>query len=172
MGSLTIIQLGPVRHEVLDFLRSELPKRFDLDVKVLEGEVVPEDAYSPGREQYHSTRILERLPKLKEKDERVLAVIDVDLCVPGLNFVFGEADVNEGVCIISLTRLRQEYYGLASDERLFLERTLKEAIHEIGHTFGIGHCRNPRCVMHFSNSLADTDIKGPDFCPRCKVLLG
>ena len=75
------------------------------------------------------------------------------LFVPNLNYVFGEADIENGVCIISLSRLRQEFYDQKPDKVLFLRRTLKEAVHELGHTYGLGHCANPKCVMHFSNSL-------------------
>lgn len=171
MASLFIVQLGSVRKEIIVFLRSGVPERFDIDVTIAGAVPIPEGAYNPERGQYNSTRILEMLKEMKEDDERILGIIDVDLYVPGLNFNFGEADIEGGACIISLTRLRQEFYGLPGDERLLLERTLKEAIHEIGHTYGIGHCRDPRCVMHFSNSLADTDIKGPDFCHRCKGML-
>jgi len=70
-----------------------------------------------------------------------------------------------------LARLRQSYYGLKEDEDLFLKRTLKEAVHEIGHIFKLGHSSNPKCVMHFSNSLSDTDRKDCKFCNSCKRLL-
>jgi len=103
-----------------------------------------------------------------QREERVVGIADVDLYVPRLSFVFGEADVGSGTAIISLCRLRQEYYGLAPDEALFLERATKEIVHELGHTFGLGHCPNDRCVMHFSNSLADTDLKNAQFCNRCR----
>lgn len=171
MTSLSIVPLGNVSKEILAFLRSELAERFDTEVTIAPAVPIPDGAYNPERGQYHSTMILEWLREMKRDDERILGITDVDLYVSGLNFNFGEADVEGGVCHISLARLRQEFYGLPADERLFLERTLKEAVHEIGHTYGIGHCRDPRCVMHFSNSLADTDIKGPDLCPGCKGIL-
>ncbi|SNQ60426.1 hypothetical protein [Candidatus Methanoperedens nitratireducens] len=91
--------------------------------------------------------------------------VDVDLFVPGLNFVFGLASGNNAV--ISLVRLRPEYYRERKNEYLFRERSLKEAIHEPGHTFGLHHCPDIRCIMHFSNRLEDTDIKGPGFCKAC-----
>jgi archaemetzincin len=100
--------------------------------------------------------------------DKTLGVIDLDLYVPGLNFVFGEADPGSGVCVISLTRLRQEFYGRAPDEELFLKRAVKEAVHELGHLYGLPHCTDRRCVMYFSNSLPDTDKKTRRFCERCK----
>jgi archaemetzincin len=73
--------------------------------------------------------------------------------------------------IIALPRLRQSFYGLPEDEALYHERAVKEAVHEMGHTYGLGHCRNRRCVMAFSNSLLDTDAKSRHFCARCHPLL-
>jgi len=129
-------------------------------------------AYNPERKQYHSSKLLASLGKA-EREEKVVGVADVDLYVPRLNFVFGEADVLSGTAIVSLCRLRQDYYGLAPDEALFLERATKEIVHEVGHTFGLEHCSNNRCVMHFSNSLADTDLKEAHFCRMChpKIIL-
>jgi archaemetzincin len=98
--------------------------------------------------------------------EKILGIVDRDLYVPELNFVFGEA--SQRVAVISLTRLRQEFYNLPQDQHLFHKRALTEAVHELGHTYGLGHCGNPRCVMFFSNSLIDTDRKGSEFCPKCK----
>jgi archaemetzincin len=97
--------------------------------------------------------------------EKTLGIIDLDLYVPKLNFVFGEASPR--AAIISLTRLRNEFYHLPKDETLFRKRVLTEAVHELGHTYGLEHCANPHCVMFSSNSLTDTDMKGPTFCQRC-----
>jgi len=100
--------------------------------------------------------------------EKILGIVDHDLYVPELNFVFGEASPR--VADISLTRLRQDFYNLSQDQSLFYKRALTEAVHELGHTYGLGHCEDPRCVMFFSNSLIDTDRKGSEFCPKCKTL--
>ena len=124
-------------------------------------------SYNPERKQYDSSKLLASLGKA-EKEQRVVGIADVDLCVPRLNFVFGEADIGSGTAIVSLCRLRQEYYGLDPDEVLFLERATKEIVHELGHTFGLEHCHNNKCVMHFSNSLADTDVKEAHFCDKCR----
>lgn len=168
MERIIILPLGEVEREVLDAIASGLHESFGADV-VIGGPVpVPAAAYNPTRHQYRSTAILWLLERsTAEGLDRVLGVIDRDLYVPELNFVFGEADRLAGTAVISLTRLRQEYYGLGSDRTLFLERATKEAVHELGHSVGFGHCPDHRCIMHFSNSLADTDRKGPGFCARC-----
>ncbi|MFN3531438.1 MAG: archaemetzincin family Zn-dependent metalloprotease [Candidatus Brocadia sp.] len=168
---LCIVPFGQIPKEVLNFLQIELARRFAFHIRINNAGTLPQYAFNPKRNQYHSTMILERLRRLKIKDERILGIIDTDLYVPELNFVFGEAHIADKVCIISLVRLRQEYYGLPEDENLFLSRALKEAIHELGHTYKLGHCEDPKCIMHFSNSIRDTDIKGPDFCDRCKLKL-
>ncbi|HDD35370.1 MAG TPA: archemetzincin, partial [Candidatus Desulfofervidus auxilii] len=118
--------------------------------------------------QYLSAPFLKALMKEKKEDELILGIVEVDLYTPGLNFIFGEAAILAGVAIIALARLHQSFYGLLENEELFKSRTLKEAVHELGHLFGLPHCSNPRCVMHFSNSILDTDKKSAFFCDNCK----
>ena len=127
-------------------------------------------AFNPQRNQHHSTPILEQITRIHSGRDghKILGIVDVDLYAPELNFVFGEADLRAGSAVVSLTRLRQDFYGLPSDEELFFQRILKESVHELGHTLGLLHCRQSTCVMHFSNSLEETDHKSHEFCPSCR----
>jgi archaemetzincin len=169
MQRVLIIPFGEIDREVLDVIASRLREAFGCDTVIHPAVPVPSQAYNPARQQYRSTEVLRLLKKSTSGGrERVLGIIDLDLYVPDLNFVFGEADVTAGVTVISLTRLRQEFYGRRPYRAIFLLRAAKEAMHELGHTIGFGHCPDPRCIMHFSNSLDDTDRKGPGFCSRCK----
>ena len=151
----------------MERLKNSVGGIFNCPVEIGAGPGDLAQAYNPQRKQYFSSKLLASLEK-PEGAERVVGVTEVDLYVPRLNFVFGEADARSGTAIVSLCRLRQEYYGLAPDESLFLERATKEVVHELGHTFGLGHCHNNKCVMHFSNSLADTDLKEANFCTGCR----
>src|SRR5919109_5667593 len=99
---------------------------------------------------------------------KLLALCNFDAYSNGLNFVFGQAHMKGKVAAIYLPRLRQGFYGLEKNEKLFLERVVKEAVHEIGHAFGLGHCPMHQCVMHFSNSISDTDAKRKDLCQDCR----
>ena len=166
---LYLIPIGEVDPAVLDHLRVVLSRSFSLPCNSLKEVEVPSEAYHSRRKQYNSEVILHRLPRYRPpQGERLLGVTEVDLYVLPLNFVFGQADPASGVALISLCRLHQEYYRLPPDKALFLLRAAKEAVHELGHTYGLRHCPNPKCVMHFSNSLRDTDIKKERFCQRCQ----
>ncbi len=164
---ITLEWLGTVAGETMEELRGRVGGVFHCPTEIKPGFSDLAWAYNPERKQYLSSELLGSLQKSQE-DERLVGITEVDLYVPRLNFVFGEANVLSGTAIVSLCRLRQEYYGLAPDEALFLERATKEVVHELGHTFGLGHCPNSKCVMHFSNSLADTDFKGANFCSKCR----
>jgi archaemetzincin len=131
---------------------------------------IPEKAYDKKRKQYNSSLILNeaRAFAIRREDlHRILAVTNVDIFVPELNYVFGEAYTPGKAALISLHRLRPKFYGEPENTELFLERALKEAVHELGHTLGLKHCPKQFCVMHFSNSIFDTDKKQSLFCDQC-----
>jgi len=150
--------------DVLLELRRVLGSVFDADIIAVSGILLPSAAYDGKRRQYHSTPILQQLARAKPRyAERLLGVADVDLYVPELNCVFGEADAHRGVAVFSLARLHTD----GSDQRaraLFLTRAATEAVHELGHTYRLDHCANSRCAMWFSNTLAETDRKGSALC--------
>jgi archaemetzincin len=104
----------------------------------------------------------------------VLGVTAQDLFIPILTFVFGEAQLGPGpaaAAVASLHRLRQEFYGLPPDPALARDRLLKEALHELGHTLGLRHCHDYRCVMSSSHAVENIDLKLAEFCPDCAVSL-
>ena len=166
--NIVLVAVGEVDKKIIEALKHDLNKAFKKQITIGKGMPHPNYAFNKKRNQYLSTSILKTIVGNKEyaTDEKILGIIDYDLYVPKLNFVFGEA--SRRAAIISLTRLRHQFYGLPEDQILFRRRVLTEAVHELGHTYGLGHCRNSHCVMFFSNSLIDTDMKGPDFCERCK----
>jgi archaemetzincin len=165
---ITLRPLGEVSSDVAQELGERVNRVFHCQVDVKPGSSCPARTYDPKRRQYLSSGLLASLNgPSREKHEKTVGIVDVDLYVPRLSFVFGQADVASGTAIVSLCRLRQEYYGLAPNRALLMDRATKEIAHELGHTFGLKHCPNARCVMHFSNCLADTDHKELNFCSYC-----
>lgn len=120
------------------------------------------------RGQYHSTAILQKMERTCDPDARVLGVTACDLYVPVLTFVFGEAQLDGNCAVVSTARLRESYYGLPPREDLLRERLVKESVHELGHTFGLRHCPDWRCVMASSHAVERLDVKGFDFCRSCR----
>lgn len=160
-----------VERPVLEMLQRRLAEFFPWSVQLGQQIGLEEDEFVPSRGQYRAALVLKRLRKLGPSGDFRLAIAGADLFEAGLNFVFGEADARHDCAIISLNRLSGEYPGWPLTQDLFYHRVLTEAVHEIGHLVGLGHCPEPSCVMHFSNSLVDTDRKGPGFCKDCRSLL-
>jgi archaemetzincin len=136
----------------------------------------PTHLFDKTRKQWISDNLLDWLLETNEPDitTKVLAICDFDAYSDELNFVFGEAHLGGRVAAIYLPRLREEFYVHKSNKNnnnLFEQRVIKEAVHELGHTFGLRHCQISKCVMHFSNSLQDTDFKDDKFCERFNKIL-
>jgi archaemetzincin len=169
-----VLSIGQVDEPVLERIRKGLARAFPKTTCVVVHEKLPlrREAFDEKRRQYSSDVILREVQAyaIKEKElDRVLGVVNADIFVPELNFVFGEAACPGKAALISLWRLKPEFYGDAPDRELFLERAVKEAVHEVGHTLGLRHCSRSSCVMHFSNSIFDTDIKQSLFCEKCNL---
>lgn len=159
--------LGQLNVAFLPRLALDLAAVFSEPCRLLVAKPLPRQALDLRREQYVATLLLDFLRRTRSVGPgRVLAIAEVDLYADGLNFVFGQAEMPGRVAVISLHRLLP---GSAADAEILYRRTLVEAVHELGHTYGLAHCLQPRCVMRFSNSLADTDLKSATFCPDCRT---
>ena len=169
-----ILPIGQVDTAILMRIKEKLAQVFPDTTCLVIDEKLPlqEEVFDKKRKQYRSNAILSEIQgyAVKKSDlNRVLGVVDADLFVPELNFVFGEAACPGKAALISLWRLKPEFYGDAPNMELFYARALKETVHEVGHTLGLRHCSRSSCVMHFSNSISDTDIKQSLFCERCNL---
>lgn len=148
-------------------LASCLEEAFGCEVEVRRPWFDPERAFDASRGQYNSTLLLAQLQGRPGEATRVLGVTDVDLFIPVLSYVFGEAQLPGRAAVVSLHRLMPDLYGLPPDEERLAERLEKEAIHELGHTFGLVHCRQAGCVMRASTYVEEIDLKTAELCEDC-----
>jgi archaemetzincin len=124
--------------------------------------------YSAERGQYNATLMLAGLLRLNvDPDAKIVGITRVDLFIPVLTFVFGQAQLDGPAALVSTHRLRNEFYGLPGDEERLVERTIKEIVHEAGHSFGLVHCPDYGCVMHSATYVEDVDLKSSEFCSDC-----
>jgi len=166
-----LIPLGNGRMEpgldVLEHLAATLARIFRAPCQIRPEVLDPAFALDSGRQQYYSTAILQRLERTYDPDARILGVTACDLYVPVLTFVFGEAQLDGNCAVVSTARLIEEFYGLPRQDSLMRERLVKEAAHELGHTFGLRHCADWRCVMASSHGVERLDVKTAEFCRQC-----
>ena len=128
-------------------------------------------ALDQNRQQYHSTLILDQLAAgMPEHCLRVLAITQVDLFIPILTHVYGEAQLGGAASIVSTFRLNESGSAMNITPK-FIERIVKEAIHELGHTFNLRHCPEHTCIMHYCRNEEDVDRKSNELCRYCKVMV-
>jgi len=143
---------------------------FRMPTEVLAVRLDPEFAYHGERQQFHSSEILQAMQRYVEPDSwRVLGLTSVDLYIPILTFVFGEAQIGGPCGVVSIHRLRQEFYGLPPDLDLLRQRLAKEAVHEIGHTLDLTHCEDYQCAMAPSHAVEWIDLKESELCEACQA---
>jgi archaemetzincin len=165
--------IGHVAPVIVAAVGAALEKEFDAHILPHESPVIPEIAYDAMRGQYDSSVLLDALHReTRDMGGRVLGITDIDLFAPVFTFVFGEAQLDGRVALASLYRMRNNFYGLPDDDDLLAERFTKEAVHEVGHTFGLVHCDRPSCVMHASSGVEEVDLKGPNLCDACRFAIG
>jgi archaemetzincin len=171
-GQIILVMLSEINEPLWQALRVGIETTFRRQVvdKCAIRSLAP--AYDAQRDQYFSPHLLNRLRRMKKQPvDKILGVVDVDLYSPGYEFIFGEAETVSGIANLSVYRLQPDKDGDGDEPALAAERAVKEAVHELGHLYGLKHCRNRGCVMNFSVSLDRVDIKSKIFCDKCRRIL-
>jgi archaemetzincin len=171
-----LVPAGNVDKKIVDKVKDALPSSMPVTIRVEteKRQELPPLAYDPSKKQYNARTIIDYISeriRLAVTNERVLAITDADLHIPGSDFVLGMADPKKGVAIISTERLKNEFYGLAPDRRSFNDRVLKEALYQLGRSWGIPDCPSPRCPMNVSGKMQDMDKKRDTFCYKCRIAI-
>lgn len=168
MKKLQLLPVGQVNLDLLEWLGQSLHEKFSVPAEILAPPLDPAFALHAERQQYHSSEILSRMQGyIGTHTWRLLAITQLDLYIPILTFVFGEAQLGGPAAVVSYHRLQQEFYGLPTDMDLLANRLLVEAVHELGHTLRLTHCHDYQCAMSPSHAVEWIDIKDSGFCEDC-----
>jgi archaemetzincin len=171
MSAIGMVALGAIDPAIMTAIADALGQAFQHPVTMLNPVPEPDFAYDERRGQYSSVLVLRSLlERVPPSTVRVLGVTAKDLFIPMLSFVLGQAQLNGRVAVISLARLQQQFYGFPPDPDLLRARAVKEAVHEVGHTFGLTHCADARCPMSLSNNVQHVDTKGSILCTTCAAI--
>lgn len=172
-NKIILLACGSFEKNFLGRIIAATESEFNLRVTSEECRLDLAPYYNPGRRQYDGNRLLHDLPQCTGREYgKLVGLFKVDLFIPILTYIFGQAMLSDQAAIVSVYRLRNELYGLKQDEELLHSRTVKEVIHELGHTYGLIHCHVPSCVMRSSTYVEDIDQKSSNLCVRCRTLLG
>ncbi|UZE92329.1 MAG: archaemetzincin family Zn-dependent metalloprotease [Methanosarcinales archaeon] len=155
-----VIPVGRIDTKILKCVCDALHEVFGISAEIKDAQPIPDGAYIEERGQYLAFAFVS-VASVGECDKNIV-ITDVDVYSPELNFVFGQAELGGNGCMISIHRLQ------SNESNLLEERAKKEAVHEIGHTLGLSHCQDKKCVMSYSPSINDVDYKGRTLCPRCE----
>ena len=168
MKYLHLLPVGSPDPKLLQWLASSLEEKFHMPAEILGSVVDPCFALHAERQQYHSSEILGAMQRHLTRDTwRLLGITPLDLYIPILTFVFGEAQLGGSSALVSYRRLQQEFYGLPHDGDLLANRLLVESVHELGHTLSLTHCQDYQCAMAPSHAVEWIDIKDSGFCEDC-----
>lgn len=172
MQRITIISLNNIDPAIIKPVAESVQKELGFPVELLQENIDLNDYYHPTRRQYDGSELLKLVDSMKStKSLKTIGLFNVDLFIPILTYIFGQAYLNGKTGIASLYRLKNERYGLKSDDKLLLSRFEKVVIHELGHTFGLKHCYLPSCVMRSGVYVEDLDQKSTKFCHSCRERL-
>lgn len=172
LQNITLVSFGYFEKDILEKTAEAVILEFQHPVSIKDGHIDLSEFYDSSRRQYNGNLLLRQVSSMPFPDSlKTIGIFNVDLFVPILTFIFGQAFLGGGVGIASLYRLSNERYGMVKDNRLMLDRFKKEVIHELGHTFGLIHCTNPNCVMRSSTYVEDIDQKDGHLCSRCRTKL-
>ncbi len=168
MSELHIVPINEIDGGLLTRLGLCLEERFLYTCVVKPPLVAPKSLLNSVRKQLFFGSIVAKLAAAADpRDELLLGITDYDLYKTSHQFIFGSSNVGQRCAVVSIHRLRSEFYGEPPDENALFQRLLKESVHEIGHTLGLKNCYSARCAMYYSNSIYDTDNKHSQFCENC-----
>jgi len=167
--SITIISFGYFDNEFLRRIAENLRHEFASEVHIREGHLDISDFYDPTRCQCNAHKLLKHIDShYSSSGVKTIGLFNIDFFIPIFTYIFGQAYLGGHSGIVSIYRLSNDRYGIAPDDKLLLDRSTKEIIHELGHTFGLVHCHVPDCVMRSGTYVEDIDQKGRGFCGYCK----
>lgn len=173
LKNITLLSFGYFDQEVLEKIVPDLSREFSFPVKTKTGNLDLSEFYDPARRQYNGTSILLKINEQYASDSsKTLGLFNIDLFIPILTYIFGQALLSGRIGIASIYRLSNDRYGIKTDDTILLERFRKEVIHELGHMFGLIHCIDPTCVMRSSTYVEDIDQKGHRLCHNCRLQIG
>jgi len=172
MPNITLISFGYFEKDILEKTAEAVANEFRASVNLRDGHLDLSEFFDPNRRQYDGNLLLKQVDSIPFPDSsKTLGLFNVDLYIPILTFIFGQAFLNGRTGIASLYRFSNERYGITGDNEFLVDRFKKEVIHELGHTFGLIHCHNSICVMRSSTYMEDIDQKNQQFCLSCRAQL-
>jgi archaemetzincin len=168
--TITLLSFAHFGSDFLEKISAAVQYEFQCEVAVKEMHIDLSEFFDNARRQYNGDKLLKAVDQRESSDMgKTIGLFNVDLFIPILTYIFGQAQLGGRTGIASLYRLSNEPYGILGNDDYLLERFKKEVIHELGHLFGLVHCHTPTCVMRSSTYVEDIDQKDAQLCVKCRA---
>lgn len=169
---ILLVSFGVIGQSYLKNMIADIEKELEIPVELIVSHYDITRFYDPARRQYDANKIIRYIHnEYKNSGTKIIGLLPVDIYIPILTYVIGQAAFKGTAGVVSSFRLKNELYGLKQDNDLLFNRFLKEVLHELGHSFGLRHCISPVCIMRPATYVEEVDEKNPAFCMKCRNLL-
>lgn len=165
--TLRIVPMGAVERGLLEAAALGATTAYEIETSIDPGLAEPKYAFNPSRSQHNASAIVRKLGQnhRPSASDLVLAIGNVDLFDPDVDFVFGDGDGLLRAAVMGLHRVR------TSDDERLTRRVMGLSVWAVGLALGLRDCEDVRCAMAAPRMPEELERRNGVLCAPCRALL-